>query len=257
MRILIFLLTSFLIIGNSYPQNLSRKPKNLKYIHDTVYKTDTIIIKKSLVNQGFELSKEEFIGLLKGKNTMENSLSIFICALGVLFTLMAIFIAIVIYTQSKDFKERLAGVISKYESIIKGFIESKREDLKSQEESINQMILKYEENLKTAEAEQKIKLEETINELKSKKEIVDKQLKNSVVDAEFVLSGYNPLGPNRTSQKLHKCSICNFGFIVRDNSKDYLTLSGSTTMMIDSITNFYSADIIAKCPNCGNIDKLN
>jgi len=269
-KLLLFtiIIVPFLLGNNSEAKRLnSLSGKNIVK-KDTVYVLDH---KNSSDNISF--SKKEITNILLTRNTTENALSIFITALGVLFTLMAIVVAIVIFMQSRDFKNKLTEATDKYQLIIKQFIDSKREDLKMQEENITKLILEYKEKLETSqpliqetqlaqetepiqESESKkseSKIKEIITELEQKRNIIEKQLNNSIVDVEYVakssfLSGEQSSLPN----KHHQCSNCKFGFLIHNFDLG----KGSAIYTYNPYGTLNNTQKVVTCPKCGNVDTI-
>ena len=206
---------------------------------------------KDYSSDNISLSKKEIVDSLVNRNTTENTLAIFITALGVLFTVMAIVVAIVIFMQSRDFKNKLTEATDKYELIIKQFIESKREDLKIQEEELTKFISEYREKLESSQPEQKGEIKQIISQLETKKSIVEKQLNNSVVDVGYVFPNYYPSDLHGfPTNRYHKCSTCNFGFLVRELG--YL----DTAMLLNPMIKSSLVNKVATCPQCGNVDMI-
>jgi len=221
--------------------------------NDTIKESkDSMLIPNQIfTTDNVSFSRKEILDLLANRNSTENSLSIFITALGVLFTIMAIVIAIVIFMQSRDYKNKLKEATDKYEIIIKQFIESKRKELKIQEENLTKLIDDYREKLQSSQPDEESALKDIISKLEIKKDIVEKQLSNSVVDVNYVLPTYYPAGLNESATtRYHRCSKCDFGFLVREPG--YL----DSYVLLNPMSKLEKENRVATCPQCGNVDML-
>jgi len=244
-----------------------------------VIKGDTVyVFKKASSSDNISFSKKEVIDLLLARDTTDNALSIFITALGVLFTIMAIVIAIVIFMQSRDFKIKLTEATDKYQQIIKQFIDSKRGDLETQEEIITRLISDYTKQLETPRTEPKQEpdqveeskpskefqqvqesessIKKIIDGLEHKKNIIEKQLNNSIVEVNYVARNSFLSGkPSSLPNIHHQCSSCKFGFLVPNIDSNTDTFSGSTRMYT-GMFDVPNTQKVVKCPKCGNVDVL-
>jgi len=259
--ILGYIITAFLIFNNSDAQRLKSLNNKNSVKKDTVYISD---YRNITYNATF--SKKDLTDILSTKNTTENALSIFITALGVLFTIMAIVVAIVIFMQSRDFKNKLTEATDKYQLIIKQFIDAKREDLKIQEENITKLISDYREKLEMPEPEpdsqpaqeSENKIKEIINVLEHKKNIIEKQLNNSIVDVNYVAGSYFHLGkPSSLPNKHHQCSNCKFGFLVHNPDSGIDAPSATSMHYFSTSLDSPNTNKVVICPKCGNVDVIN
>lgn len=237
-----------------------------KLIDSSPTKIDTVILSNNINNsENNYISKNELIDLLVKKSSSESWLTVLITSLGVLFAIMAIVVAFVIFIQSRDFKNKLNKAIIKYENLINDFIESKRKELKIQEESVKSYIQEYENALKTETSESMVQIHESINakikekirELESQKSIIEKQLKNSIVDAEYInQDNYSSFSGNPMKVH-HTCTKCGQGFFIRDVNSVSGAISDAMPFYLtgySGYSGFLDPKRFATCPKCGNVD---
>ena len=116
-----------------------------KLIDSSNTKIDTIILSNNIHNSEMNyISKNELIDLLVKKSTSESWLTVLITSLGVLFAIMAIVVTIVIFKQNHDYKNKISESLDYYKNMLNTFIESKRDELKIQEESV---LPKFQSNI--------------------------------------------------------------------------------------------------------------
>ena len=173
-----------------------------------------------------------------------NPYGIIVAILAILFTILTIVAVIIIYRQSKDYKEKLEKDRKYYRDEIKKFLDSQEKIIKQRSktaeevsEKIEQTLEAYKQKLKESSKEQKKSIQEAINRLEMEKLTLKKDI------------GPMTVTPNRdyswtsSYKKFHKCSKCGFGFYVEDFS----------TQGLVSPNFLYNTTVT--CPNCGNVDK--
>jgi len=224
---------------------------------DTIHSShlDTIIkynVPPGLIQQYTEILKStnEQLGL------WTNPYAIMLAILGILFTLLAIVAAVLIWSQSRDFKKTLNDsinkIINKYEVIIKAFIDQKRKDLEKIDKEIKIQIDQYKNELVNANDERKLEIEKEIIELENKSKIVEKEAKSPFVRPFNIKK--DPLTTSvesflQVEYDHHICSNCGYGYLVEKTplfSTDYAT---------SPRTSFGLGEKVIKCPKCGNVEK--
>jgi hypothetical protein len=204
---------------------------------EIVFAQDTIIVQKS-----FE--QEKYINFLEKVNQQLslywNPYNTIMTILTALFAIFTIVFGVLIFFQSREYKQRLIKSKKEYQEKIDNLFE---EIKKNNEKSFDSWILKKEEEIKKISKGTKIpkgkiqEMEKLIDELKREKEL----LKSPIT----VVPDYNNLGSMSaifSGEKLHSCSHCKYTFKVRDYgfSSGGIALGGSTVT----------------CPKCGNIDSI-
>ena len=104
-------------------------------------------------------------------------LGIIIAVLAVLFTLLTIVAAIIIWSQGKSFKSLVRDTISKYENIFNNYIDKKKSELEKQSVELDETLEEYKNKLEVATDIQKKEIEEKIEELNLQKEAIDTEMK--------------------------------------------------------------------------------
>lgn len=174
-----------------------------------------------------------------------NPFGLMIAGLGVLFTILTIIAAAIIFFQGRAAKQLLNNSIERHTKILNEYIDQKNKEMKSLIDKYSQDIKELKE--KTPESDDRDEYLKKLNELEKSIEKLSKQdFKNyinrtnefmdiNLSDSELSSSKFVniPIGDLR-----HECSKCGHSFFIPSSG---LSLSGMTR---------------PKCPNCGNIDAI-
>jgi ribosomal protein S27AE len=202
-------------------------------IYDTIYiqaKPDNVV-------------QPDYLDILEKTNQQLslwwNPFSVLIGALGILFTILTIIAAYIIYRQSKEHKEILNESVRKNEAILNKLIEERNQQLKTVEMNLANLISESKEKLKTTTEENKNEIKELIAKLEIQKESLDSQISPVYVTPEVhdYLSTVNFMS---MKNKRHKCTMCGFDYFVK-NKRDDVGVSSLRTLTIT-------------CPKCGNVE---
>lgn len=231
-----------------------------KLIDSSNTKIDTVIL-SNITNNSEDnyISKNELIDLLVKKSSSESWLTVLITSLGVLFAIMAIVVAIVIFKQNHDYKNKINESLDYYKNMLNTFIESKRQELKIQEESIKLMIANLNESQEKSDPDKEVKINEIITGFENQKEIIEKQLYKSQVDAEYLNQNNYSTIPGSPLTFHHICPKCGQGFLVRDyySSSDIMSNALKfATSGFSGYSGYQDPTRVAACPKCGNVDKI-
>jgi len=174
-----------------------------------------------------------------------------------LFAIFTIIFGLILYFQSKEYKERLAEDERRYEEKIDKFLKEHQRYTKKLIDERNARVRQIEANLtKTiSEYEKKLKvLFKTPRQQKHKIEEIEKAIEKLKTEKELLKSQVGPITvtpdynyPSADSilyygSKTHKCSHCGFTFKI----ENYDPLSFATRIGGATVT----------CPKCGNIDLI-
>lgn len=171
-----------------------------------------------------------------------NPYGLIIGLLGVLFTVLTIIAAFLIYRQSKEHKELIQESILKYKTVIDTMIEERSRQLKNLEKNLEISITEYKTKLATENNKQEI--QKFIQILEKHKESIDSQINQNIVVPEYVESYSDGNTESLSNRKLHKCSFCGFGYYI---------LNDQFGLDIARVS-FGSGYKTIKCPKCGNIE---
>ena len=170
-----------------------------------------------------------------------NPYGVMVGALGVLFAILAIVATIMIYRQGKEYKEKLEEDRKEFKNRLSEFlrtqediIREKSEEAKKIDIKINELLSKYQQQLKSASNEQKKEIQKAIDQLQKM------ELQNSLGTVGYVGSPLTTFG--NTSWKKYKCSNCNLEFFNPEN--------GSTLSSAYWTGNVFSSLNRIVCPRC-------
>ncbi len=155
-----------------------------------------------------------------------NPYGVMIASLGVLFTLLTIVAAGIIYRQSKDYRDRLNAFIRGYKKIF----DEQIADLTTRREAIDTQIKNNEAKLADATAEQKLIFQVELDKLKSERASISSQLASTFATNSATGSVLGTL-----SERYQQCSHCGYRF--------------KSTAPITSF--FLQGKPTVNCPNCG------
>lgn len=194
--------------------------------------------------------EEQYIQILEKTNQQlslwTNPYGIMIGVLAILFTILTIVAAVIIYRQSKDYKERVQADREQYAKSINDFLSSQKSIIEQREkqankveEKIDKLLKQYENQLKESSKSQKVEIEKAIENLKEEKLLLSSTIGPLTVSPNNfnLATSVSVLG----SSNHHTCKSCGFGFFVK---KDWLIL-GSLAM-----------NLTVTCPKCGSVDSI-
>lgn len=142
---------------------------------DSPSKKDTVIVLQKDVNT----TNSEYTQILEKTNAQLslwwNPYGVFIAALGILFAILAILAAYLIYRQSKDYKDLLKTSIDEHRAALEKLIGEKNNQFKLLESSLDKTILEYNQKLNSVTDENKAQITEFIRQLENQKEYIDAQ----------------------------------------------------------------------------------
>ncbi|MDP2789252.1 MAG: hypothetical protein Q8O46_04400 [bacterium] len=193
--------------------------------------------------------EEQYIQILEKTNQqlglLTNPYGIMVSVLSVLFTVLAIVAAVIIYRQSKDYKEKLQADREQYTKNFneffasqKAIIEKREKQVVEVEKDIDKLLKEYEKKLNASSEKQKAEIQKAIQKLEEEKLFLGGKIGPLTVSPnsfDFITTAYG-LGNNH-----HNCKNCGFGFFVKN---DWSTLS--TLTLNRTIT----------CPKCGSVDPV-
>ena len=164
-----------------------------------------------------------------------NPYGLLISALAILFTLLAIVASILIFLQSKGFKEKLDKFINSGKEALEKIITEKSKKL----EEIDTKLEGYKDELIKVKDDKKAEIQKEIDELILKR-------KNITSDLATTVEAFPASGSIYSTRRetYHQCSKCGFGFMVV--KPDALASPGGSLMQ----------QYVAKCPKCGNVDTI-
>ena len=94
-----------------------------------------------------------------------NPFGVMVAALGVLFAVLAIAAAVIIYRQGREYRELINRSIAKYQDILNAFIEDKNKQVELLKENIAAAVANAKSELDGLSGEQKQKVEEYLARL--------------------------------------------------------------------------------------------
>jgi len=163
-----------------------------------------------------------------------NPYALMIASLAILFTLLTIIAAVIIYSQGKEFKAKIDSFLQGYKELLETLVK----DWETRLSQIDKKSVDYQKQLETATGEQKKLIETELNKLKNERDSVSSRIATTVVPMPSSGSMFS-FGTNR----FHKCSQCGRGFYV-DNSNSVFAFGGG------------SKTVTCPNPKCGNVDEL-
>lgn len=213
-----------------------------------ISRVDTVCVKNNSIDPATIQNYQDILE----KTNMQLSLwwnpyGLLIAILGVLFTILTIISAVVIYRQSKEYRELINQSISKHELLFNDLIAEKNQQLLIIENNLNALINEYKEKLATVGEDQKNEINEIISRLETERKSIDNQINAKYVTPEYSDTFLTVGGNFGLKNSPHKCSKCGYGYFVKDIP---ITLRPSISI---GLTNTKTIT----CPKCGNVEILN
>ncbi len=142
-----------------------------------------------------------------------NPYTISIMIIGILFTILTIIAAVLIWTQSSEFKKIISNTVNKYENDLSTLIQDKKQQLEEIEMQINEMIKDYEDRLENATLKQKDEIKIKLDELKERQQSIKKEIETPFKKTK----GYDTIFNESNNFRLKvQCPICQKEFIDYD-----------------------------------------
>ncbi|GAH54859.1 unnamed protein product, partial [marine sediment metagenome] len=156
----------FLVLVQSPAFSHATKPLTQK---DTIVIKDTLIIIQEIPDSETVKTYQQILEKTnKQLNLWWNPYVLIIGILGVFFTVMAILAAIIIFRQSKESKQLIENSMAKHKIALDNLISEKQKQFKLYETNFDNLILEYNEKMKSAKPELINELTEFISNLKTK-----------------------------------------------------------------------------------------
>jgi len=195
--------------------------------------------------------EEQYIQILEKTNQQlslwTNPYGIMIGVLAILFTILTIVAAVIIYRQSKDYKEKVQADREQYAKNINDFLTSQKSIIEQREkqankveEKIDKLLKEYENQLKESSKSQKVEIEKAIENLKEEKSLLGSTIGPLTVSPNNfnLATSASVLGLSNH----HTCKNCGFGFFVSNSG----LLTAITLLRERTVT----------CPKCGSVDSI-
>lgn len=193
--------------------------------------------------------EQQYIQILEKTNQQlslwTNPYGVMVGVLAVLFTVLAIVAAVIIYRQSKEYKEKLQADREQYSKIFneflasqKAIIEKREKQVVEVEKDIDKLLKEYEKKLSASSEKQKAEIQKAIQKLEEEKLTLGNKIGPLTVSPnsfDFTNSAYGlGLGNNH-----HSCKKCGFGFFIKNDGLTSLAYNRTVT-----------------CPKCGSVDSI-
>lgn len=197
---------------------------------------DTVNINTQLTDEEITKVYQEILEKTNAQlNLWWNPYGVMIGSLGVLFAILTIISAVIIYRQGKDYKEIIHDSVKRHQSVLDDMIREREKQFKILEANYAKSILELEEKSKVLNDNNDIK--PIIELLQKQKESLDTQLKSTIVTPKIDTL---TMAPGGGFLKHHTCSNCGYGYYVNDSpAVGSLRAFGSTI----------------ECPKCKNVEK--
>jgi gas vesicle protein len=241
-KLLVSLLFPIIVFAQKPASGSERKP---------IIQKDTIYIIKQMPDDKMVKYYQEILEKTNAQLSLWwNPYGVLIGLLGVLFTILTIIAAVVIYRQSKEYKELINESLSKHETVLGQLITERNQQLKNIETNLSNTITDYKEKLKSATDDNKKEINSLIKTLEEQKESIDTQIHASYVVPEQHDQFLTASSLYGIQKKPHRCSKCGYGYFVQSYPYDV----GMTSVVL-GIHGYGSKTIT--CPKCGNVEIYN
>lgn len=203
---------------------------------------DTVYIYKPIVEEEITKTYNEILNKTNAQLSLWwNPYGVLIGSLGVLFTIMAIIFAIIIFRQSREYKEIIRKSIAEHGNVLDKMVAEREKQFKIMEANYDKTLAEYQKKLKTAKEGEKKDIEAFIQTIEKQKESFETQVKPKIVFPEY--NNLSTLSSFGLYKPFHKCSSCGFGYQIGDSP---LGLRGGLA---------YGLNRTITCPKCGNIEE--
>ncbi len=189
---------------------------------------------------------QNYISLLEKTNQQlsfwYNPYGIMVGTLAVLFTALTIVAAVIIYRQSREYKDRLEADRKLYKNQFDDFLASQMKIIEQRSaeagelsKKFDKIIDQYQEKLESSTEKQKEEIQKAIDKLEQEKITL-----NQGVGPLTVTPNLTGLGLINSFNKHCICSNCGYGFFVDTLGVAGFTVGGTTV----------------NCPKCGSVNIL-
>jgi hypothetical protein len=142
-----------------------------------VIKKDTVIIIQRIVDDSMTRNYQQILEKTNSQlSLLSNPYGLFVAMLGILFTVLTIIAAFIIYRQSKEYRELIKKSLEEHKIALDKLIIEKNNQLKIYETNLDNLIMENTEKLKTASKVNKKEIEKFIMSLEKQKEYFDKEI---------------------------------------------------------------------------------
>lgn len=240
--ILIFLFTPCIAIAQNVSEDttIQKQPEIQK---------DTIIIYRQIPSEDVIKNYEQIIEKTNRQMSLWwNPYGVLIAALGILFAILAIIAAIIIYWQSEGAKKLIGDSLAKYETSLEKLTNEKDNLLKSYKKSTDNLLLEYKEKVKNIKGVGKTEMEEMISKLEVQKSLIDTQIhtyQHSGFGEKDITEDYSvnqsttfyaKISFNEVNQRF----IIYFRILTTDNRQFWIGFSGDEKNEIYQTSNEYT-----------------
>ncbi|MCX6791140.1 MAG: hypothetical protein NTV62_03040 [Candidatus Gribaldobacteria bacterium] len=196
---------------------------------------------------------QNYIGILEKTNQQlnlwYNPYGVMIGVLAILFTVLTIVAAVIIYRQSRDYKTKLRADRDFYKNKMGEFLDSQKKIIEQRNKTAEELSQKidaslreYKKKLKESSKKQKEEIQGAIDKLEMEKLTLRKDI-GLTVAPNFDYSSISTMGLSR----VHKCSSCGFGFYIDTG--------------VFSVAPLYTYGLgvggrTVVCPKCKNVENI-
>lgn len=221
---------------------LFAQPKALPMDTTTIHsrplcQKDTVVIVHQIIDNKIIKDYEQILEKTNSQLSLWwNPYGLFVAILGILFAILAIIAAFVIYRQSREYKELINKSLEEHKAALDKLITEKNNQLENDKMRLDSLIMEYKEKLKTAGDENKKELKEFISKLEEQKEFIDTRIhtyKHSGYEPKDILENY-PINQNTifntriTLNYPNQPFVIYFRVIAANNKKFWLGFAGGT-----------------------------
>jgi len=145
----------------------------------TLHQQDTIVIEKLTLDESIIKNYAEILEKTNSQLSLWwNPYAVLIATLGILFALMAIIAAVIIYRQSNDYKKLINKSLTDHQKALDKLIEEKNNQLENDKKRLDVLIMEYTEKLNKAGVRSKQEISEFIKKLEEQKDSIDPQIRS-------------------------------------------------------------------------------
>lgn len=174
-----------------------------------------------------------------------NPYGVIVGALAVLFTILTIVAVVIIYRESREYKNKLEADREFYKNKINEFLDSQKKIIEQRNkiaegvsQKIDNKLKEYKKKLKESSKKQKEEIQKVIDKLELEKLTLKTDIGPITVAPNYDYSLMSGVGFG-LFKTIHKCSKCGFGFYV-DTAPSYTRVG----------------NMAVACPKCQNVDTV-
>jgi hypothetical protein len=140
---------------------------------------DTIVIEKQIADYTIAKNYAEILEKTNSQLSLWwNPYAVLIATLGILFAIMAIIAAFLIFRQSNEYKTLIKKSLGEHKTALDKLIAEQNLLLENDRNRWNTLLLEYKEKLRTAEEETRPEISEFINKLEEQIEFIDPRIRS-------------------------------------------------------------------------------